>query len=331
MRKLFAAIAILLTIIMLAGCGGDDAADSGQAAGSESAAVAQASGAATLNEDYENALPVAAQLIAGSLKLEDTDLAIDVEEAGKLLPLWQAYQSLSNSDTAAQAEIDALVRQIDSTMTPEQLAAIAAMQLTGDSIPEILQSLGGGGFFGPQGGASGGGAGGDFTPPQGFPGGEPGGFPEGGPGGFPGGPGGGFGEASPERATAIAERMAQNGGAAGFMTRGLVNQLITTLQLKTGDLTQEDLDAQQARRAILRWLPLVAETTGISADTLQEALNGGQTLAEAIQANGGDLAATETALREALQANPGLDEQAIAEQLAAVLNGKAPAAEQQAR
>lgn len=300
---------LLMFVLALAACGGGDARESA------AAPAAQASGAATLNEDYDNALPVASQLILGSLRLEDGDQTINAEEAGKLLPLWQAYQSLSNSDTAAQAELDALVRQITGAMRAEQVAAIAAMQLTGDDIGQALQDLGSG--AGARGGfpAAEPGGGGGFAPPDG-------GFL--GPGGGAGGPGG-FGQANPEeRATAIAERMAQNGGqAASFMTRGLVNQLITTLQLKTGELTEADLQAQQAQRAVFRWLPLVAETTGISIDVLREAVDGGKTVAEAVQANGGDMAAVEAALREALQANPDLDEQAIAEQIAAVLNGKA--------
>lgn len=85
-----------------------------------------------------------------------------------------------------------------------------------------------------------------------------------------------------------------------------------------------DLAAQQAQRAAMRWLPLVAETTGIPVDALQEAIAGGQTLGEAITAGGGDLVAVETALRDALKNNSDLDEQAIAEQIDAVLSASAP-------
>jgi hypothetical protein len=262
---------------------------------------------------------VTAQLILGSLELEEADMAIDAAEAAQLLPLWQAYQSLSSSDTTATAELDALVSQIQSTMQPGQVAAIAAMQLTADSVPEILEAQGGGQFRG-----NGTGNGAFPAPPEGgFPGGGPGGIPGGGPGGIPGlGPG----EASPEaRATAIAQRMAQGGDqGATFLTRGMLNQLIISLQLKTGELTEADLAAQQAQRAAMRWLPLVAETTGISLDTLQEAIDGGQALGEAITAGGGDLAAVEAALRDALKTNPGLDDQAIADQIDAVLSARAP-------
>jgi hypothetical protein len=56
-------IALILPLL-LAACGGASAAPKGDAP-----AAAQPAGGA-LNEDYEDALPVAAQLILGSLKLE---------------------------------------------------------------------------------------------------------------------------------------------------------------------------------------------------------------------------------------------------------------------
>ena len=138
-------------------------------------------------------------------------------------------------------------------------------------------------------------------------------------------PGGGFAAASPEqRATAIAERMAQDGGqAATFMTRGLLNQLITSLRIKTGDLTEAEIQTQQQPRAVMRWLPVVSETTGIAVEDLNTAITGGASLAEAIKDKGGDVVAVETALREALKSNPNLDQEAIEDQISSVLNTKA--------
>ena len=336
MKKTTIAVIGMLCMVMLAACGGTTAQSSSAPA---AAGASTASPAGSLSESYTGALPAVTQLVLGSLKLDTGDsltgsgqnLSIDADEAGKLLPLWQAYQSLTNSDNTAEAELDALVSQIQDTMRPEQVQAIADMELTADDIGEVLQAQGpesfGGGFEGRNGATAGGGnagAGGFAGPPPGdFPGGGPGGVPG---GGVPGGgvPGGGFADASPEeRATAIAERMAQDGGqAATFMTRGLLNQLITSLRIKTGDLTEAEVQAQQQQRAIMRWLPVVSETTGIAVEDLNTAITGGASLAEAIKDKGGDVTAVEAALREALKSNLNLDQEAIEDQITSVLNTK---------
>jgi hypothetical protein len=84
------------------------------------------------------------KLLVGSLKLEDTDQAITSEQAIKLLSLWQAYRSLSNSQTSAEAEVDALLNQIQSTMSSDQVKAINEMNLTNTDVQNLMQSLGGG-------------------------------------------------------------------------------------------------------------------------------------------------------------------------------------------
>lgn len=45
--------------------------------------------ATSLNESYPGALHLRSQLVAGTLKLEGTALAVTPEQATKLLPLWQ--------------------------------------------------------------------------------------------------------------------------------------------------------------------------------------------------------------------------------------------------
>ncbi|NOR89117.1 MAG: hypothetical protein GQ524_02590, partial [Anaerolineales bacterium] len=60
----------------------------------------------------------------------------------ELLTLWQAIRSLSSSDITAEGEIEAIVNQILDTMSPEQLEAIAAMELTQEGIFEFTQELG---------------------------------------------------------------------------------------------------------------------------------------------------------------------------------------------
>lgn len=158
-----------------------------------------------LDTSYEGALSVSNQLMLGTLLLEETEHAVTPEQATTLLPLWQALQG---GGLTIQAEIDAVLKQIESAMTQEQLEAIAAMQLTQEDLRAWMEEQGMGG------GAPGPGAGG--------PGGDEGGRGPGGDmsdeerealratmeagGGFPGGPpGGADGEMPPEMATRQAE------------------------------------------------------------------------------------------------------------------------------
>jgi len=231
---------VLLTMIVLSACSGT------QAAGTE--AIPQG----LLNADYENALPVEMQLAFGTLKLDGTENAVNVEAAGELLPLWKAVRSLSESDSAASEEIQALFKQIQETMTPGQVQAIAAMQLTGEDMAQVAVELGleflGGGRLGnldpemqatvqaaresgqfPQGG--------DF-PGGGFRGGD--GPVIVGPEGGQGFPGGGFrggspdGQLSPEQqATMEARRAANGGGGARFgVPTAILNAVIEYLETK---------------------------------------------------------------------------------------------------
>jgi hypothetical protein len=109
----------------------------------------------SLSTDYENALPVASQLLMGILKLEGTGLAVTAEQASTLLPLWTQYETLdrnimpgsgqtaSGADTTdAQAQTDAIVAQIQAAMTADQIRAIAGMRLTPESAQTILSDLG---------------------------------------------------------------------------------------------------------------------------------------------------------------------------------------------
>ena len=80
------------------------------------------------------------QLALGTLDLEGTQEAVTIEQARELLTYWQAYQSLSQADITAQAELDGLVEQIQETMTSEQIAAISAMDLAGQDVSSLLQT-----------------------------------------------------------------------------------------------------------------------------------------------------------------------------------------------
>lgn len=95
---------------------------------------------------------------------------------------------MSDSETAADAEVEAVLNQIQSTMTTDQVQAIKAMNLTSTDMMDLMQSLGGGmmgrgtpnpqstpGFDIPSGGFS------PSDPPEGFSGSPPSGS-TGGPG-----------------------------------------------------------------------------------------------------------------------------------------------------
>lgn len=166
MKKVFLSLSLLLALVLTA-CG-------------TTASRMQGSSSPT-----SDSLPGATKLVVGTLNLEGTDQAVTGEQAGELLLMWQVYQSLSNSSSAAQAEIDGLVEQIQETMTAGQMEAISGMNLTQQDIFALMQEQGGsmgqtrqsssassstqngGGFAPPEGGMDGG------VPPEGGAGGAP--------------------------------------------------------------------------------------------------------------------------------------------------------------
>lgn len=148
---------------------------------------------AGMTTDYANAVPIETQLLVGTFKLEGTGQAVNAKQASDLAAYWQVLKELSTSGSAAQEEIDATVSAIESAMTPEQLKAIASMQITRQDMFTILREQGGGFGTGTQNNQSTGSQGtGSQRNSNGnqrnFNFGPPGGF-EGGGGGFP--PGGG--------------------------------------------------------------------------------------------------------------------------------------------
>jgi len=224
MKKIFLLIGFLFLITLVIGaCGSSADQTDMESSGDTSPAVSEVEGTPAPGDESfrlglnEGETPLAMKLSLGSFKLEQTDYPIGEDQAGELLPLWKALRSLSESETAASEEIEAVLNQIQDTMTTEQLTAIESMELTMQDLGAIAEEMGldiAGGF---------GGRFGDLTSEQQatmeaaresgqFPGRGPGGglgFPGGGPGGGPGPEGGipGGGEFSPEaQETAIAER-----------------------------------------------------------------------------------------------------------------------------
>ena len=187
-------------------------------------------------------------------------------------------------------------------MSPDQIQAIAAMQLTEESMTQLFESgeLAFGGFrgFGDRAGGDGEDAPGGFRGfgGGGFPGGGPGGGGQGGPGG--GLPGGGFGNLSEDdRAT----RQAQfaEGDFGDFQGRALTRAVVLLLQTKTGQAPE-----RRPGDIFTMVFTIVSEETGLTVEEIQGQTAEATTLAEIIETNGGDIEAVRTRLIEALSQQP---------------------------
>ncbi len=75
----------------------------------------------------ESAITPAIKLAVGTIKLENTDQAVDKASAAKLLPLWQLLAQLQDSPSAAPQEITSVTDEIKLNMTESQIKAIDAM------------------------------------------------------------------------------------------------------------------------------------------------------------------------------------------------------------
>jgi hypothetical protein len=124
---------MLVLVMVLVACGGSSQADT-TAAGTDAAQP-------TAGAQFDvREMPLSARLPMGTLMLEGTEYAVTPEQAKELLPLWQMVRALQESGTASQAESDAVLKQIQDAMTPEQLAAIEEMDP--EDMRTLMQDLG---------------------------------------------------------------------------------------------------------------------------------------------------------------------------------------------
>jgi hypothetical protein len=227
-----AVVIVILTIVLVA-CGAKVTATStsggttgGTGGGSGGFAANGTPGARNLTQP----LPLAESLLIGTLKLQGTGNAVNATQAAALVPLWQAYAQLTSSNTAAQAEINAVVTQIQQTLTPAQVQAITTMKLTRRDMFTEMGSLGltnGGGANGTPGFS--------FTPRPGGGGSGGGGFFGGGGGGFAGGGGGGVpGAGGTTRPTPNPTQIALRAQYANRIPTALMNALVSYLQKTAG-------------------------------------------------------------------------------------------------
>jgi len=233
MKRYHLITVFLLLSLTLSACSASSQADPSLAA-RNSGNTASTSGA-------PGELPEAMKLALGTFALDKSAHPVDAAQATQLLFLWKGMRALSSDQSVATEEIQGLVKQIKGTMTPEQVAAIDALNLSFQDIPAIskqvgldLGSFGGGtGNFSPEARSTfqaarqsgGGGGGGQF-----FGGGGGGGNPQ--PGaGIPGAGGGGFAASTN---TSNTSQTRSNGGSFQKLgvTPAMINAVIQFLQAK---------------------------------------------------------------------------------------------------
>jgi hypothetical protein len=218
-RRIMVVGLLVLTVVLVA-CGGSQADTTTTV--DEGAQVARANGTpfVGLPDDFE--MPLSMKLSMGTLMLEETAYAVTPEQAEELLPLWQMLRALQESGTSSEVEVEAVYKQIEETMTSDQLAAIEEM--SPEDMQAVMQELRPGregdaesdegetrGFGGPPDGGM-----------MGMPG------PEGGGEGMmmgPGGPGGVGDASAEERATAMAGRGGMGLGFGGAFTEQVIEFL----------------------------------------------------------------------------------------------------------
>jgi hypothetical protein len=133
MRRLYIGLVLIVVVGALVGCGGGQAAPAPAEEETEETYASE-----VLETSYDDALDVSAQLAFGTMQLEETDNAVTPEQATALLPLWQALRG----GVTARSEVNAVLKQIEGTMTQEQLEAIAAMQLTQEDLQAYVEEEG---------------------------------------------------------------------------------------------------------------------------------------------------------------------------------------------
>ena len=123
-------VALMVAVLALVAC-----APEAQPAEEVEAVVASYA----LDTSYDGALGATSQLALGTMLLEETGEAIGPDQAETLLPLWQVIQA---GTLQSEPETDAVLKQIEETMTAKQLTAIAAMQLTVEDVEAWVQEQG---------------------------------------------------------------------------------------------------------------------------------------------------------------------------------------------
>lgn len=129
MKSLYKIIILGIILLIMTGC----------SVNSNSSTVSQAvAGTTTTTGNTAEVIPELSQLIVGTFKLEDTENAIQPQQATELLFLWQGYKELTGRDSAADEEKEAILRQVKENMTAGQLSAINSMNLSQEDIRTVV-------------------------------------------------------------------------------------------------------------------------------------------------------------------------------------------------
>ena len=132
MKRIYILLVVLVIVSMLTACGSKD----------QKAEPANTNDPAKINYEYDGALSSRLLLALGTLKLAETSVPITSDQAPQMLMLWQALESLTQSGTSAEAEVNAILTQIDQEFTTDQAVAINAMSLTQEDLQTWAQTNG---------------------------------------------------------------------------------------------------------------------------------------------------------------------------------------------
>jgi hypothetical protein len=87
-------------------------------------------------------LPLGIELAIGTLALEKTPTPIDSKQANDLLFLWKGLAQMLKAQNSAKEEVQGLLKQIQGTMTADQMKAIQAMHLNYQQVGQIARQYG---------------------------------------------------------------------------------------------------------------------------------------------------------------------------------------------
>jgi len=142
MRRYFYLVVIVVISFVISSCSAPSTSSSEQPIQNTASSDQPMQTTASIEESVPREMPLVMKLALGTFKLDETDSPITSEQAGKFLPLWKAVRSLSQSETAAAEETQALIKQIQDSMTSEQMKAINDMGLTFQDMRSIAEEMG---------------------------------------------------------------------------------------------------------------------------------------------------------------------------------------------
>jgi len=100
------------------------------------------SGAANSTSESQPGLSTLNTLAIGIFKLDGTANDVTSDQAKELVVLWKAFDQVRNSDTSSPEEKDALIKQIQSSLTTDQNTAIQNLGLTAEDVVKLMQDKG---------------------------------------------------------------------------------------------------------------------------------------------------------------------------------------------